>query len=94
MADSEQPFVDQTSLSEPEAQVYEAIATLEFIGYRVKTADIATSAGLDVHTARRALGSLIRRGVLVTKGAGADPSYEPAYRGWSAAPEHAANPKR
>jgi predicted transcriptional regulator len=94
MGDSEQPFVDQTSLSEVEAQVYEAIATLEFIGYQVKTADIATSAGLDERTVGQALQSLTRRGVLVAKGRGADPGYEPAYRGWSAAPDQAVNPKR
>lgn len=93
-AHSEQPFIDQTSLSEVEARVYEAIATLEFIGYQVKTADIATSAGLEQPTARRALRSLTRRGVLVAKGRSTDPSFEPAYRGWSAAPEQAANPKR
>ncbi|HEY3908075.1 MAG TPA: hypothetical protein VGM14_29490 [Streptosporangiaceae bacterium] len=93
-ADSEQPFPDQISLSDVEAQVYEAIATLEFIGYQVKTADIATSAGLDERAVQRALRSLTRRGVLVAKGRGADPGYEPAYRGWSAAPEQAANPNR
>jgi predicted transcriptional regulator len=91
---SDQPFVDQVSLTEVDAQVYEAIATLEFIGYPVKTTDIATSAGLDERTVRKALRSLTSRGVLVAKGRGADPSYEPAYRGWSAAPEQAANPKR
>jgi len=93
-ADNEQPFIDQISLSTVDARVYEAIATLEFIGYQVKTADIATSAGLDERTVRQALSSLTGRGLLVTKGAGADPSYEPAYRGWSAAPEQGANPKR
>ncbi|HXS62247.1 MAG TPA: helix-turn-helix domain-containing protein [Streptosporangiaceae bacterium] len=95
-ADSDQPFLDtdQITLTELDARVYEAIATLEFIGYQVKTADIATSAGLDESTARRALRSLTRRGVLVAKGRSTDPSYEPAYRGWSAAPEQAANPKR
>jgi hypothetical protein len=92
-ASSDQPFVDQISLNEIDARVYEAIATLEFIGYQVKPADIATSAGLDERTVRRALSSLTSRGVLVTKGRGTDPGYEPAYRGWSAAPDHTVNPK-
>ncbi len=95
-ADRDQPFLDQDqiTLTDLDARVYEAIATLEFIGYPVKTADIATSSGLDERTTRRALTSLTQRGVLVAKGRGADPSYEPSYRGWSAAPEQAANPKR
>jgi hypothetical protein len=95
-ADHDQPFLeqDQITLTDLDARVYEAIATLEFIGHPVKTADIATSAGLDERTTRRALKSLTRRGVLTPRGRGADPSYEPSYRGWSAAPEQAANPKR
>jgi predicted transcriptional regulator len=93
-ANDEKPITDRVTLSDVDAQVYEAIATLEFIGYQVKTKDIVTASDLDEATVRQALRSLTRRGVLVTRKRGAEEVYAPAHRGWSAAPEKAANPNR
>lgn len=93
-ANGDQPITDRVTLSDVDAQVYEAIATLEFIGYQVKTKDIVTASDLDETTVRQALRALTQRGVLVTKKRGSEDVYAPAHRGWSAAPEQAANPKR
>ena len=93
-AHHDQPMTDQVTLSDVDAQVYEAIATLEFIGYQVKAKDIVTASDLDDDTVRRALSALTRRGVLVTRKRGSEDVYAPAHRGWSAAPERAANPNR
>jgi len=93
-ADEEQPITDRVTLSDVDAQVYEAIATLEFIGYQVKAKDIVTASDLDDDTVREALRALTQRGVLVTKKRGSEDIYAPAHRGWSAAPEKATNPKR
>lgn len=93
-ANDDQPMTDRVTLSDVDAQVYEAIATLEFIGYQVKTKDIVTASDLDETTVRQALRALTQRGVLVTKKLGSEDVYAPAHRGWSAAPEQATNPKR
>jgi predicted transcriptional regulator len=88
------PITDQVTLSDVDAQVYETIATLEFMGYQVKAKDIVAASDLDEDTVRRALGALTQRGVLVTRERGSEHAYAPAHRGWSAAPEQAANPHR
>jgi hypothetical protein len=93
-ANDDQPMADRVTLSDVDAQVYEAIATLEFIGYQVRAKDIVTASDLDEDTVIRALGALTQRGVLVTKKRGSEDVYAPAHRGWSAAPEQAANPNR
>ena len=93
-ADDEQPITDQVTLSDIDAQVYEAIATLEFIGYQVKAQDIVTASDLEEDTVRQALHALTERGVLVTRKRGSEDVYAPAHRGWSAAPERATNPNR
>jgi DNA-binding GntR family transcriptional regulator len=83
-------FNDELTLSGADTQVYEAIATLEFGGHEVAEPDIAESTGLDEGIVRQTLRTLTQRGVLVKSGA----TYEPANRGWSAAPEQAENPAR
>lgn len=93
-ANDEQPITDRVTLSDVDAQVYEAIATLEFIGYQVKARDIVTASDLDQDTVLAALHALTQRGVLVTTKRGSEDVYAPAHRGWSAAPEKAANPNR
>lgn len=93
-ANDDQPMADRVTLSDVDAQVYEAIATLEFIGYQVKASDIATASDLDEPTVLRTLQALTKRGVLVSKKRGSEDVYAPAHRGWSAAPEQAANPNR
>jgi hypothetical protein len=93
-ANDDQPMMDRVTLSDVDAQVYEAIATLEFIGYQVKAKDIATASDLDETTVLQALRAMTQRGVLVAKKRGAEDVYAPAHRGWSVAPEQAANPNR
>lgn len=90
----DQPMTDQVTLSDVDAQVYEAIATLEFIGYQVKAKDIVTASDLEEDTVHQALRALTQRGVLVTRKRGSEDVYAPAHRGWSAAPDQAANPNR
>jgi hypothetical protein len=90
----EQPMVDDVTLSAIEAHVYEAIATLEFLGYPVTISDIVTATNLDEDTALKMLPALIERRLLRAEKRDGEPVYVPAHRGWSAAPERAANPKR
>src|SRR5215469_739559 len=94
VAANDHRITDQVTLSDIDAQVYEAIATLEFIGYQVKAKDIVTASDLDEDTVLQALQALTQRGVLVSKKRGSEDVYAPAHRGWSAAPERAANPNR
>jgi len=91
---SEHPFTDHVSLMGKEADVYEAIATLEYLGRSVKTADIVSVTGLDEAVVSQALRTLTERGVLVEHEDDPEHEYEPAYRGWSTAPEQSAGPQR
>ncbi|MGN6793999.1 MAG: hypothetical protein ACTHJW_16550 [Streptosporangiaceae bacterium] len=84
---SEQPFPDQISLLGGEADIYEAIATLEYLGRPVGTAEIVAETRLDRDAVRESLISLTQRGVLIEHVRDGQAVYEPAYRGWSAAPE-------
>jgi hypothetical protein len=91
---SEQPFPDHISLIGHEADVYEAIATLEYLGRPVGMVDIVSATGLDEAVVGESLRSLTKRGVLIEHGEDGQAVYEPAYRGWSAAPEQAAGSQR
>ena len=84
---SEQPFPDHISLLGDEASVYEAIATLEYVGRPVDAADLVASTNLDDAVVRDSLKSLTKRGFLIEHVEDAHVFYEPAHRGWSAAPE-------
>ncbi|MGN6679415.1 MAG: hypothetical protein ACTHKL_16765 [Streptosporangiaceae bacterium] len=86
---SEQPFPNQISLVGDEANVYEAIATLEYLGRPVGTTDLVAATGLDEAVVRECLKSLTDRDVLKRREEDGHAAYEPAYRGWSAAPEQA-----
>jgi hypothetical protein len=90
-------FADQLSLIGLEADVYEAVATLEYLGRPLKTGDITSatgSASLDEPAVLAALDSLADRGVLTVTEQDGEPAYEPAYRGWSAAPDQSAGHRR
>jgi len=88
----QQQFCDQLSLLGDEPDVYEAIATLEFLGKPVRAPDIVTATRLSQAEVAAALADLTKRGI-VTRNAGADdPCYEPAYRGWSAVPDQPTGP--
>lgn len=91
---SEQPFTDQVSLMGKEADVYEAIATLEYLGQPVRTTDIVSATGLDEAVVNQALRSLTERRILVESEEDGQHAYEPAHRGWSTAHEQPAGPQR
>jgi hypothetical protein len=93
-ANDDQPVRDQVMLSAVEADVYEAIATLEFIGYQVTAEAVARASDLDEEAVLSALRTLIERGALLVERRGAARVYVPSHRGWSAAPEQASNPNR
>ncbi len=93
-AHAEEPFADRETLNDVETDIYEAIATLEFIGREVTAGDIAVAADLDEGTVLDRLGTLADRGVVVAAERSDKTIYEPANRGWSAAPEQASNPRR
>jgi DNA-binding GntR family transcriptional regulator len=93
-AKDEQPLPDQVMLSAVEAEVYEAIATLEFIGHQVTAETLITASDLDEDSVLAALRSLAERGVVRSERRGGALVYIPSHRGWSAAPEQAANPSR
>jgi hypothetical protein len=91
---SEQGFPDRVTLSGDETNVYEAIATLEYLGRPVGTTEIIAATGLTDATVGESLTALIERGVLVERQDDDRNVYEPAHRGWSTAPEQAAGPQR
>ena len=93
-SDSEQAFSDQISLSAAEAHIYEAIATLEYLGRSAGTAEITSATGLREAAVGESLQAMIERGVVRERDQDGRAVYEPAYRGWSTAPEQAAGPQR
>ncbi|HET9899105.1 MAG TPA: hypothetical protein VFQ44_29625 [Streptosporangiaceae bacterium] len=91
---AQEPFADRETLNDVEPDIYEAIATLEFIGHEVTAHDIAVAADLDEGIVNDKLDSLSDRGIVVASDRGEGTTYEPANRGWSAAPDQASNPHR
>lgn len=86
-SDSDRPFVDAQTLTDTEAHVYEAIATLEYANRPVTEAEIAAVAGLDHDTVREILQGFTECGMLVRTEAREGPVFELARRDWSAAPD-------
>jgi hypothetical protein len=86
---SDRPHADPLSLTDVDTYLYETIATLEYAGRPASRSEIAAAADLDDQTLDKALAELTRRGLLVQADTGGEPTFEPAERGWSAAPEQA-----
>jgi hypothetical protein len=84
-ANSDRPYAEPMSMSEVEAYLYEAIATLEYIGHPVTRTEIAAVADLDDATIGPILRDMTDRGLLVQGDYGGEPAYEPARRDWSVA---------
>jgi hypothetical protein len=83
---SERAHMDAQELTDVEAGVYEAIATLEYSGRPVTVAEVESVTGLDHQRADPIVHALAEQGVL----APADPAggvFRLARRDWSAAPE-------
>jgi hypothetical protein len=93
-SDSEHPYVDTVSLTDSDTYVYETIATLEYTGRPATRSQIAAAAGLDEQALDDRLADLVRRGMLTRSDVGGEPAFEPAERGWSAAPDQAQGMKR
>jgi hypothetical protein len=95
-----QPDVDPQRIGDPERvgdpdlHIYEAIATLEYLGRPVTRAEIGAAVSLDGAELDERLGSLTERGLLVRSTESGEPAFTPAQRGWSAVPDEAAGPQR
>jgi hypothetical protein len=79
-ARSDRPYAEPMSMNEVEAYLYEAIATLEYIGHPVTRTEIAAVADLDDATIGPILRDMTDRGFLVQGDYGGEPAYEPARR--------------
>jgi hypothetical protein len=88
----ETPHVDLQSVNDVSADVYEAIATLEYSGRPTNRSQIAAATRLDDEVLDAALESMTSKGMLRTEGS-EDPVYVPAQRGWSAQPGQAKGQK-
>ena len=93
-ADGDQPYVDPQGLGELDMQVYEAVATLEFLGRSPTRSQIGAAAGLDNGELDDLLASLTERHLLVRSSAPGEPAVEPARRDWSAVPGDPEGPQR
>jgi Mn-dependent DtxR family transcriptional regulator len=92
--ENEPPYVDAQSLSDVEAYLYEAIATLEYSGRPATEPEIAAVVDLDDQTVTEILAQLTERGLLVRRlGEQGEPAFEPARRDWSAAPDWPRRPE-
>jgi hypothetical protein len=78
--------LDAQELTDVEAGVYEAIATLEYSGRPVTVAEIVSVTGLGSQTVRVIVDALAGQGVLAPVDAVAG-AFRLARRDWSAAPE-------
>src|SRR5215469_13391517 len=86
---SDRPYVEPMSMNEVEAYLYEAIATLEYIGHPVTRTEIVAVADLDDTTIDRTLRDMTDKGLPVHCDYGREPAFEPARRDWSVAPDQA-----
>jgi len=91
---SEQPFADRETIVGDETSVYEAIATLEFLGRPVTLTDLTSATGLTRERVEDALSGLTGRGIVTAASEKSSSDFEPASRGWSTAPDQANGPMR
>lgn len=85
-SDAQRPYVDALSMNDEEAQVYEAIAALEYSGRPVSRWEIVHAAGLDEPRVDDALRALTEREAVIRRGSGEQAEYEPANREWMVTP--------
>lgn len=91
---SDQPFADRETLLGDEADVYEAIATLEYLGKPVTVTGLAGATGLPQQRVEALLRDLTGRGLVAAASEDSESDVQPANRGWSAAPDRANGPMR
>jgi hypothetical protein len=93
-SESGEAFSDQLSLNGDETSIYEAIATLEYLGRPAGATEIISATGLRESVVGESLHAMVGRGVLRELDEDGRAVYAPAYRGWSTAPEQSAGPQR
>jgi DNA-binding transcriptional ArsR family regulator len=81
------PYVDTQLFSELDTSVYEAVATLEYLGSSATVGEITEATGLDAPAVGEILDALTEHGVLTRRRTGAGDAFELARRDWSATPE-------
>jgi DNA-binding IclR family transcriptional regulator len=79
--------MDAQALTDSGAQVYEAVATLEYSGRSVTRNEIMQVTSLDDATVSEILDALTDQGVLIRTPAGDGDVFELARRDWSATPD-------
>jgi hypothetical protein len=83
----DQPSMDAQVLTDAGAQVYEAVATLEYSGRSVTRDEVMHVTDLDNAMVGEILDTLTDQGVLVRTQAGDGDTFELARRDWSATPD-------
>jgi hypothetical protein len=83
----DQPYVDAQTLTDASAQVYEAVATLEYAGHSVTRDEVMTATDLDDPTVGEILDALTAQGVLICTPTGSGGTFALARRDWSATPD-------
>jgi len=81
------PFVDTQLFSELDTDVYEAVATLEYLGSSATADEIREATGLDAPAVGEILDALTEHGVLTRRHTDTGDAFELARRDWSATPE-------
>jgi hypothetical protein len=84
---ADQPSMDAQVLTDLGAQVYEAVATLEYSGRSVTRDEVMQATDLDDPTVGEILDTLTDQGVLIRTPAGDGDAFELARRDWSATPD-------
>jgi hypothetical protein len=84
---ADRPSMDAQVLTDLGAQVYEAVATLEYSGRTVTRDEVMEATDLDDPTVGKILDTLTDQGVLIRTPAGGGDTFELARRDWSATPE-------
>jgi hypothetical protein len=81
---------DIQAVSDTSADIYEAIATLEYSGRRVSRAAIVETTRLPGDIVAAGLDALLAEGLLTAEDDGrGERAYAPVHRGWSAVPDQA-----
>jgi hypothetical protein len=88
-SDSNRPYVDAQTLTDLDAYIYEAVATLEQSGRPPTRAEIVAATGLDDETTSKALDELTGQRVLIRGPSSDGERYELARRDWSNASDPA-----
>jgi hypothetical protein len=83
----DRPSMDAQVLTDLGAQVYEAVATLEYSGRSVTRDEVMEATDLDDPTVGKILDTLTDQGVLVRTPVGDGDGYGLARRDWSATPD-------